>query len=589
MDFTAFIDALGGEEFDERPVQIEEFVEDPKYLGLSPLSELQYKMVRAGTQIYTKKTLVNLYGEKEGLQRYKETYNEVVLNLGKGSGKDFTSTVMCAYIVYLLLCLKEPARYYGKPPGDAIDIINIAVNAAQAKNVFFKGFINRIDRSPWFAGKYKKKTDVVEFNKSITVHSGHSEREAWEGFNLLFCVLDEISAFNIDSNTGHQTAKTAGDIYKMFRASVDSRFPEWGKVILLSFPRFKGDFITSHYDAVIADKHEIKRTHTFKIHDDLPDGVDDNEFTISWTEDDILLYQRPRVFALRRPTWEVNPTIEIDDLKNAFLTDPVDAIGRFAAMPPDMIDAYFPSRDKIEKAFCRDKSNIEDGFLANDFQPDENKQYFMHVDLAQKHDRCAVAMAHVESWGRMQYDNAIAPKLVVDFVRYWEPDKRQNITVDFTEVRDFIVSVKRRGVNVSLVTFDNWNSFDMMQQLNQYGINTDTLTIAKKHYDDFKLGVAEERVYGPKDSKLIKELVQLRIVKDKVDHPRSGFKDISDATCGALFNAGRFTSRNYDQEINIVTIVDVTIPDNKKYGNDVIQAPKREMPQELYDYIFRMI
>lgn len=155
MDLTAFMDALGGDEFDERPVQIEEFVESDKYLGLSPLSPLQYQMVRAGTQIYTEKTLINLYGEEEGRKRFKETYNEVVLNLGKGSGKDFTSTIMCAYIVYLLLCLKEPARYYGKPPGDAIDIINMAVNAAQAKNVFFKGFVSRIDRSQWFAVRYK--------------------------------------------------------------------------------------------------------------------------------------------------------------------------------------------------------------------------------------------------------------------------------------------------------------------------------------------------------------------------------------------------------------------------------------------------
>ena len=42
--------------------------------------------------------------------------------------------------MYKLLCLKDPAVYFGKPPGDAIDIINVAVNAQQAKNVFFKGF-----------------------------------------------------------------------------------------------------------------------------------------------------------------------------------------------------------------------------------------------------------------------------------------------------------------------------------------------------------------------------------------------------------------------------------------------------------------
>lgn len=507
--------------------------------------------------------------------------------ISANSGKDHVSAIMCAYIVYLLLCLKDPARYYGKPPGNAIDIINVAVNAAQAKNVFFKGFVTIINRSPWFAGKYKAKADLFEFNKSITVHSGHSEREAWEGFNLMFCVLDEISAFNMENTTGHQSGKTAGDIYKMFRGSIDSRFPDWGKVILLSFPRFKGDFITSHYDSVVADKEVVKRSHTFTIHDDLPENVEDNEFTIEWDEDHILRYSKPKTFAFKRPTWEVNPTRSIEDLKIAFLTDPIDALSRFAAMPPDMIDAYFPSREKIEHAFCNERSNIEDGFLSNDFVLNSNRRYFIHVDLAQKHDRCSVAMAHVESWTKVPFVNSVSPRVVVDFVRYWEPDAKAGITVDFSEVRDFIISIKRRGIDLNLVTFDQWHSFEIMQQLNAQGINTDTLSIAKKHYDDFKLAVAEERIVGPNDKKLIEELVKLRIVKDKVDHPRKGYKDISDSVCGALFNAARYTSRNSEEEVDIVTFAqttkDNTLPD------DVIRAPKQDMPEDLRSILVRMI
>lgn len=64
--------------------------------------------------------------------------------ISANSGKDLLSTVAVSYVVYKLLCLKDPARYYGKPSGDAIDIINIAINAQQAKNVFFKGLKNKI-------------------------------------------------------------------------------------------------------------------------------------------------------------------------------------------------------------------------------------------------------------------------------------------------------------------------------------------------------------------------------------------------------------------------------------------------------------
>ena len=149
------------------------------------------------------------------------------------SGKDYTSTIACAYVVYLLLCLKDPARYYGKPGGDAIDIINIAINAEQAKRVFFKGFLSRIEKSPWFAGKYDPKVASVEFDKAITVHSGHSQRESWEGYNVILVVLDEISGFDLESTSGNEQAKTASAIYKMYKGSITSRFPDFGKLILL--------------------------------------------------------------------------------------------------------------------------------------------------------------------------------------------------------------------------------------------------------------------------------------------------------------------------------------------------------------------
>ena len=147
-DFSDFLEALEEDAFEEKPVDIEVFVTE--YLSLPPLSGYQYQMIKASTQIYKKETLIKLYGEEEGIKRWGQTCNEVIFQLGKGSGKDYTSTIACAYVVYLLLCLKDPARYYGKPPGDSIDIINVAVNAVQAQQVFFKGFKNRITRCRWF-------------------------------------------------------------------------------------------------------------------------------------------------------------------------------------------------------------------------------------------------------------------------------------------------------------------------------------------------------------------------------------------------------------------------------------------------------
>ena len=58
------------------------------------------------------------------------------------------------------------------------------------------------------------------------------------------------------------------------------------------------------------------------------------------------------------------------------------------------------------------------------FKPDPTKKYYVHADLAQKHDKCAVAIAHVDKWVNIQVikDYAqVAPVVVVDAVAYWEP------------------------------------------------------------------------------------------------------------------------------------------------------------------------
>jgi len=87
-DFSEFLGALEEDAFEEIPVEIEEFVTSKDYLALPPLSQYQYQMIKASTQIYKKETLIKLYGEEDGAKRWGQTCNEVIFQLGKGSGKD---------------------------------------------------------------------------------------------------------------------------------------------------------------------------------------------------------------------------------------------------------------------------------------------------------------------------------------------------------------------------------------------------------------------------------------------------------------------------------------------------------------------
>lgn len=583
---------ISGDEFDERPVDLDEFMYSPDYLGLKiRLGEYQSQLIQISSQIYKLDTLINLYGEDEGRRRYALTYNEIIYVLGKGSGKDLCSEIALAYVVYLLLCLREPAEYFGKDTGDAIDIINVAINADQANNVFFGGFKRIISKAPWFDGKYSMRQRHFAFDKNINIYSGHSEAEAFEGYNTLFVVLDEISGFDEENNKPGEGNSKAQVIYDMYADSITSRFPDNGKMLLLSFPRYKEDFIMQKYNDAIAAKEVVQRTHTFKINEELPDGIQGNEFTITWDEDHIVKYKKEGVFCLKRPSWEVNPSRHIRNYMRRFMDDPVMALKKYACMPPDSESAFFTSREKIEHAFKATNGVDEYGQFVREFVADPAKRYYVHVDLARLHDRCAVALAHVDHFERRDIggrQTEPAPVVKVDAIRYWTPTSDKH--VDFTEVREYIVSLQRRGFNIGLVTFDRWESTDISKELRQYGLRVERLSVAKKHYTDMAMVVHEERLSAPYNEILIEELLQLKVMpNDKIDHPRKGSKDLSDATCGAIFNAIEYTPRD-DGEIVVKNIDTLraevkTEPTNVPMDGVIRKPPRKSMPTDLATFL----
>jgi hypothetical protein len=134
----------------------------------------------------------------------------------------------------------------------------------------------------------------------------------------------------------------------------------------------------------------------------------------------------------------------------------------------------------------------------------------------------------------------------------------------------------------------------MMQQLKAYGINTEILSVAKKHYDDMAMIVLEERLNGPHIPLLIDELLQLKIMRDRVDHPRKGSKDLADAVCGSVFNSISRTRADSNHDISIHTY-DSFIEDNnlnegeskeEEFVQNMIRPPR--MPDHLKNSIENM-
>jgi len=77
-------------------------------------------------------------------------------------------------------------------------------------------------------------------------------------------------------------------------------------------------------------------------------------------------------------------------------------------------------------------------------------------------------------------------------------------------------------------------------------------------------------------------------MRDKVDHPRKGSKDLADAVCGSIYNAISRTKIENNQEISIHTYDSMIIDNYLEEKQDsvrmnVIRPPR--MPQDLADAI----
>ena len=548
LDFNDFDRLLKNEDLNEDPVPIQRFVTDKKYLGLPPLSDIQVEIARHITQIFKPETLSLLMGEKEGIDYYNRyTVNEVICQLGKGSGKDHVSRVSLAYISYLLHCLRDPLEYFGKAAGVYIDLVNLAVNAKQAQQVFFDPLKNLLLASPWAndVGFEPRVQEIFWFDRPVRMFSGHSEAEGWEGYEVLTVVLDEISAFKTDVELKGQLRNkgSASEIYDMARASITSRFPSVGKVVLLSFPRFKGDFIQQRYKSVIDDLVE----HGGVLLDEKLGNRGGYREAQSW--------------ALKAATWEVNPTRHKEEFENEFRRDPIMARARFMCEPPEMVDAYFRDPESVRAAFRFKQPPIdEEGRFREWFNGIDQHPRYIHVDLGLKRDRAAICMVHSPGFKQIKTLGGIEnlPIVEMDYIQSWKAE--DNSEIPFAAIRSTITELTRRFTVVS-VTFDQWNSADMIQSLRALNINADLHTVAKKDYDTLSTSIYDGRLRGYWNEILVEdELLKLKLINNtKVDHPTTGSKDLADSVAGATFMCISNLSSDFEIDIEILQEVDYDI------------------------------
>lgn len=431
-------------------------------------------------------------------------YLEAVIVWGKGSGKDWCTSIFYARRVYKLLCMKDPITFYGMPSGEPIDFLNVAASSDQAKDVFFNKFINLLEKAgplafQQFGFDFKKdiKDGKVRFPKNINVYSGHSERASLEGKNLYAAVMDEAAEFKTEAELkgkGHRAQMSAKAIYDFLSSSIRSRFPKTGKLILISYPRFKDDFILQRYAKGKID---------------------------------------PQTYTSFGSTFEVNPLRTVDDFAKDYRENPEQAKSMYECIPPSSDEPFIREQAKILSIvdFVTKPPHDIWGQYYPEFRGKPHS-YTIGLDLSLTGDRTGFVMTHQEVKGGKNY-------VVIDLLKTWEAEQGKEIDID--SIKQEILFLRSRGFTISGIYPDQYQSALLCQQLQKDGFYVEKISIESKleHWNSMKALIYNEelKVYNSENTDiLIEELQGLTLMNgNKVDHQSTGTKDLCDALVRSIY------------------------------------------------------
>ena len=154
--------------WEEFPVDIGTFIDSPDFLDWK-------KNIYYGVR----KNLENIFVFDKN---YDLKYNHAIIIESPGTGKSEFSAIASMYMVYRMLCMRNPQRFYGIAPGSRIQIVNCSSSGTQAKKVVFDYAKSKADSMKWLKDREYLPNPRVEselqFPKGIYITPGSSDRKS---------------------------------------------------------------------------------------------------------------------------------------------------------------------------------------------------------------------------------------------------------------------------------------------------------------------------------------------------------------------------------------------------------------------------
>lgn len=498
-----------------------------------------------------------------------------VLVVGKGGGKDWLISKVMGWVHCVLLHLRNPQKFLDIQGN--LDILNVATNREQAEQVYFPYFIETIKTNKWLLANFKvydggkcinpsvkeyydlieiSSNKVIAKNKRVRCFSMTSSNESWEGYNVIFFVLDEISGFVSESEVSN-----GWKIFNTARSSCISRVTENYKGVgyVFSYPRQeKNDIIL-----------ELFRDSRRSPGKEYIYGA----FAFSW---EFRPYPQTGTFHFSNKRFnrffgyddDKDVGIEIPlELKEEFDRDPEGSLTKYCCLPPRQAGDWLEYPERIPACIDHNQQPL---FLTEDYVVHEevngthydflakrivactekdreilkNNAYVAWLDSAWKACDAVIAIGRKETISiplKGGGEQILEICRVVDIIN-WTP--KPGLMVDLKNIEKMLTEDIKRYINLIEVGADRFESASLSIGLIRHGIKPLLIDLGETHYDVLKMElykgtirIFDEEKYINKSDNELTALDQIMSLKSGPLGPkRRGEikKDKADAFCGVV-------------------------------------------------------
>lgn len=549
-------------------VKLYYFIELDDTLPEDPTRQIKIIDFLTGDVRYTlteKEYLKFLYNEGRcNIGEQDHERRELILSIGRRAGKSTLSGIFASYEVYRLLNLYNPQEYYGLPNGNRIQIISLATDKDQAGILFnevaghltkcsyfepYKASATQTNvhfRTPYdiekYGNLYRENGKFTSFTgkASIRLTFKGATGKGTRGFGNIVVILDEFAHFL--EGDGPASAEEMYKAISPSQAAFSPKDPEnplipigpkESRMICISSPLGKSGKFYQLYEQAMSNGKGSEN-----------------------------------MLAVQAPTWEVNPTVPLQDLQQAYYADPKAFSVEFAAQFNDQVSGWIERLEDLEA--CIDPTH-RPVLRARPRVPHQ-----MGIDVGVVGDGTFAVITHVENG-----------KIIVDYHEGWYAgvDWREtnphldgeyptdyaktlaNVErLDFDAIAEWFKALSKR-FHIRDAVFDSWQGIALEQSLHKLGLGqfksqAFTQVDSSRIYQAAKMMMYDESLVlydyplpqgvslgGNQHAPYIQELLNLRakqvsknIVKVEAPQKKGSHDDYSDALVRSIWLSVQYMS-----------------------------------------------